>query len=84
MGTYLLTSGSSNDQTPLTRIRTTTHQRRRRAAAPLYLGVLAVFLAGAILLVLISAMAPPPQPQTHLLLTNGDGSRGGDGFVVAP
>ena len=62
MGTYLLTSGGGNNQTPLTRLRRKTHQRRRRAAESLSPGVLDVALAGAFLLRMISAMAPLPCP----------------------
>ena len=58
METYLLTSDGTNSQTPLTRLRMTTHRRRRRAAASLALGVLAVGLAGSVFLGLRSVMAP--------------------------
>ena len=70
----LLTSDNGNGQTSLTRLRMmTTHKGRRSAADYLDPGELAVSLAGAVLLGLRSAMAPPPWPQTHPPPTDGGG-----------
>ena len=60
------------------------HQRTRRAAASLSPGALAVDLVGAVLLSLISAMAPPPQPKKYLPPTNSGRVGGGVGIRCRP
>ena len=62
VGTSLLTSGGSNNQTPLTRLSIMVQHRRRGAVASLAPAALAADLTGAVSLGLISSMAPPLQP----------------------